>query len=841
MANLKSGNCKFESDVERLRFLLQLACDSTWEWNVDEDIFKCSELGLSEKAMDGCRTAIWERCLAKKDREAFNEAADKHLKGETEFIDLIIQAAGGQCQRSLRVKGQSFGRDAGGPALLMGVFEDVTDKLRGAQLAEEVSFRQTLIDAMPFPFSYQDRDGKYMGCNMAFEHIVGLGKEEFIGKTPFDIFPAQEAEQYDDDERNILSGGGMRSFEDSLELSSGESCHYLIVKAAFYNATDMLPAGVISSYMDITKKSEATERLQTEGKDLEGKILEATKELSEANRHLNEQILLRAGVEESLRLSEKRFRTIAEVSPVALFISRFKDGRILFCNPQAVDLFGADESMISGISSFDFLDDASENKVILRKLARDSCVRQFEKRLRKLDGGSFVGSISLQRGIYMDEDAIFSSIVDITDLKIIEKNLARTIKEYQKEILAKKAVEVALRESEKQYRILMDTVQVGIWRLTDDGCIMFMNTKMRELLGIDSFEETRGLCYKSFFSDEALSLARRERAKQAAGFFSNYETRLVGKDGKERNIIVSGLALFSETRPFPDYIETFTDITERKIAEGNAEFHRKQLIQADKMASLGILVAGVAHEINNPTNFIGLNTPMLRDAWRSVEPIIEEYYKNNGDFSLGGLPYSEMQEMVPALFDGLSDGAKRIKNIVSGLKDYARHDNFSDMNEASDLNKVLSASLTLLANMIKRSTKKMEIKYNKDAPKVKGNGQRIEQVLINVIQNACQALPSVDCGVAVSIIDRGNRVVIEVADEGVGIPEENIKNIFDPFFTTKRDIGGTGLGLSISAGIIKDFGGELNVESQEGKGTVVSICLPAQLEDNKRIDAVSRY
>ncbi|MFC1524622.1 response regulator [Thermodesulfobacteriota bacterium] len=269
------------------------------------------------------------------------------------------------------------------------------------------------------------------------------------------------------------------------------------------------------------------------------------------------------------------------------------------------------------------------------------------------------------------------------------------------------------------------------------------------------------------------------------------------------------------------------DIVARKKAEKEAELHRRQLIEADKMASLGVLVAGVAHEINNPNNFISMNTPILRRAWNDILPLLDSYQEENGDFSIGGILFSEMRDYIPELFEGIHEGSERIKNIVLNLRDYARQ-SVSDMNQWVNINDVLRAALVLLSNPLKNSTYHLTVNYQEDMPLFKGNFQRSEQVLINVIQNAYQSLD--DPARAISLatrFDKKHRVVeVVVKDEGSGIPPDELKYIQDPFFTTKRDSGGCGLGLSISAGIMEEHGGRLEFRSKPGQGTTVLVRFP---------------
>ncbi|MCP4353592.1 MAG: response regulator [Desulfobacterales bacterium] len=269
------------------------------------------------------------------------------------------------------------------------------------------------------------------------------------------------------------------------------------------------------------------------------------------------------------------------------------------------------------------------------------------------------------------------------------------------------------------------------------------------------------------------------------------------------------------------------EIDERKRLEKEAELQHQNLIQADKMIALGVLVSGMAHEINNPNNFIMINTPIIKEAWENVIPILEEYYENNGDFKVAGMSYTELRENIPDLFSGIIDGSERIMNIVKNLKDYARQES-SDMTQEIDVNDVIDSAIPLLSNQIKKSTNKFEKKLGKDLPLIKGNFQRIEQVLINLLQNACHAITDPDKGISIvtHYFKESGRVVIEVSDEGIGILPKNLPYILDPFFTTKRDIGGTGLGLSICAGIVEEHGGALECASETEKGTTFRVWLP---------------
>jgi polar amino acid transport system substrate-binding protein len=269
------------------------------------------------------------------------------------------------------------------------------------------------------------------------------------------------------------------------------------------------------------------------------------------------------------------------------------------------------------------------------------------------------------------------------------------------------------------------------------------------------------------------------------------------------------------------------DITDRVRAEEETRMHQQQLIQADKMVSLGILVAGVAHEINNPNHSIMSNVTALAGVWESTRPILDRFYEDFGDFVLGGFEYSECRDKLAEMFANALSNSKRIEVIVTELRDFARHSPREDM-AAVDVNAVVRSAIILMANMVKKRTDHFSATYGEDLPPVLGNFQRIEQVVINLVQNACQALASREraVSVATSHDPASGSVFIEVCDEGVGIPEENRTQLGTPFFTTKRGSEGMGLGLWICSNIAHEHGGALAFSPREGGGTRAVLTLP---------------
>jgi DNA-binding response OmpR family regulator/anti-sigma regulatory factor (Ser/Thr protein kinase) len=275
--------------------------------------------------------------------------------------------------------------------------------------------------------------------------------------------------------------------------------------------------------------------------------------------------------------------------------------------------------------------------------------------------------------------------------------------------------------------------------------------------------------------------------------------------------------------------------TRRKEAEDQSRLQQEQLLQADKLAALGTLVTGVGHEINNPNNFIMLNVPLIKDAWTSVLPILDKYADGKADLCVGGLPYGEMRLMVTEMLDDIMEGARRIKRIVGELKDYAKPQP-EKADETADVNRLVESAVSLLDNFIRRHTRKFCVYPGQDLPLARGSSQRIEQVVINLMQNACEALADSSQAVTVSTrFDREkNMLEILVEDRGCGMDAETLRRVADPFFTTKRGSGGTGLGLSISSRILQNLGGSLQFHSEPDRGTTAIVSIPAACETKRR-------
>ncbi|HZK76999.1 MAG TPA: ATP-binding protein, partial [Candidatus Kapabacteria bacterium] len=271
-------------------------------------------------------------------------------------------------------------------------------------------------------------------------------------------------------------------------------------------------------------------------------------------------------------------------------------------------------------------------------------------------------------------------------------------------------------------------------------------------------------------------------------------------------------------------------LTELKSAQ-------RQLLQAEKMSSLGLLTAGIAHEINNPINFVSANIGPLRRNLADVLAILSQYQELDGTKNLElamesirrdeatlNLDYAVGE--ISKLLDGIQEGASRTAEIVQGLRNFSRTDEQSL--KLADLHQGIDSTLTLLHNKYKNQVD--IVKEYGDIPEIECFLGQLNQVFMNILSNAIYAVSENGRGHGnIWIRTRqtiDNTIEIRFRDDGLGMPDDIRKKIFDPFFTTK-DVGvGTGLGLSISYGIIEKHGGHINVESEPGKGTEFIITLP---------------
>ena len=371
-----------------------------------------------------------------------------------------------------------------------------------------------------------------------------------------------------------------------------------------------------------------------------------------------------------------------------------------------------------------------------------------------------------------------------------------------------------LAESEQRYRALFEHANDGIGVVhASDFKLIEANSKFCETLGCDA----RGLMGRDVRELlRPVNGSQTQAATNIAGLFTasdagEAELVLETASGAARLVAVSFSTIEANDERL--IMLLVRDLSARKRLEDEKEAMQQQLYQSSKLASLGELSAGVAHEINNPLNGIINFAQLLKD-----EPTARTEFE---------------QQMI----DGIIEEGGRIAQIVRGLLTFARNDetNLRHVHLAETIN----TSIALFGRQLEKDGIRVEIDIAPDLPPVRADASRLRQVVVNMISNAHHALRAKRAGeeklfrITARRVERGaggdaqpTTAYVEFYDNGAGIRREDLPRVFDPFFTTRRDTGGTGLGLAISFGIVRDHGGTITVESEEGRYTRFRVELP---------------
>lgn len=546
-----------------------------------------------------------------------------------------------------------------------------------------------------------------------------------------------------------------------------------------------------------------------------------------------------------LQQSERKYRILIDNAGDAICLMD-SEGNFMEVNKKAEEFSGYTKEELLNMNAFQVFSgkDRESVRTAFQTGFRKGYGALDDISLMRKDGGSISVDISGSVIEYAGRKVAQTIIRDITGRKKAEEKLQQyqqylekivkertgelstVIRDLQNEIAERRTTEKALRESEERFREIFEQHIDALFLFNPETCTIIdanpaasslYGCKREEFIGHDPLLFLEPYEYKNF--KKMISNAVFEKRIQI--------NQMVNRkmDGTRINVSVRGKIIKLKDKEV--LYCSFRDMTEKIRLDEERRMLQTKLIQANKMSALGNLVSGVAHEINNPNNFIMFNTQLLSDAWPDILRILSEYHLKSGDFPLGGLPFAEMQEIIPKLLAGINDGSHRIKNIVDNLKDFARQER-SGLNGQVEINKVITSSASILGGQIKKYTDNFQFYPAQDVPAIRGSVQQLEQVIINLIMNALQALSDKKCGVLISTAFDNEKgcVIIKVKDEGIGMTGEVLEHITEPFFTTKLDQGGTGLGLSISNTIIKDHKGSLSFESEPGRGTTATIILP---------------
>jgi signal transduction histidine kinase len=269
---------------------------------------------------------------------------------------------------------------------------------------------------------------------------------------------------------------------------------------------------------------------------------------------------------------------------------------------------------------------------------------------------------------------------------------------------------------------------------------------------------------------------------------------------------------------------------QNRRAEKTVKDYQQQLQQAQKMETLGTLVAGMAHEINNPINLIMYNLPLIQKVWIDLLPVLMEQRTEAPDQKYGGFTYDFLKDNLPQLVSDMDMAANRVAKIVADLKNFSRQSNVSEKKQIQ-VNMAVRNAIRLAQTTLRKSGVKLELKLTENLPLIEGNLQSIEQVILNIIINAVQSIDH-DRGhvqITTGFQIKDGRIFIRVDDNGCGINPLISEKVFLPFVTDKQAEGGTGLGLSVTYSLVKAHDGEISFESRQSKGTSFRVFLPTLL------------
>ncbi len=409
------------------------------------------------------------------------------------------------------------------------------------------------------------------------------------------------------------------------------------------------------------------------------------------------------------------------------------------------------------------------------------------------------------------------------DLRAANESLIREMEE-------RRRIETALRISQEQLFAgnatltkVIDGITDPLIMLDSQFRIKKINRAAKDYYGLTGYQEAVGKCCFEAFRGKSHPCAECERPFSGLrGYSGTYERKGEMNPDRLEQVFVY-LVKDEDGAPEASIIRIY-DITQAKMLE-------RQLIQSEKLASLGLLISGIAHEINNPNTFVSFNIPILRDYLQELTGIVDAHAEKHPGLELCGISYPEFRQDIFKLVDNMEHGSSRINATVSALKEFSRtHETVEKRLIA--LKPVIDKALTICGAELRKRVKSLKLSIPDDLPPIYIDPDAIEQVLVNLLINAAHALDKTDSWVHVRVLPdcrhgQLERCIIEVADNGSGMDEKVKSNIFDPFFTTKASSAGTGLGLYICRNLIEKLGGSIKVDSRPGEGTVFRVILPS--------------
>ncbi len=563
-----------------------------------------------------------------------------------------------------------------------------------------------------------------------------------------------------------------------------------------------LAAGVVFSALDITAQKKAARILLFSKTDLELQVAEQNRELDVANMLLKMELEEHRKTEEALVTSEQLYRAIVEDQTE--IICRFRsDGTISFVNEAFCRYFGKRRDEVLGTRYFPSIphDDRRKIWTAYSSLTPHHPVYQLEIRIELSDGSV--------RWVNWTNRAIYDESGTLVEHQGVARDITERIQS-----------EHQIRESRNMLRSVFDGISDPLIMAREDMTLIMLNRAALQLFGAMRYRDMIGSSCLGFFQDryghEATHLVQADIARQEA---VRYELATREDSARYEEVFVYPVHAGGGDRGMA--IIRITDRTRQRLME-------RELIQSERLASLGLLISGIVHEINNPNNFISFNIPILQDYLQAILPVLDVHAARTPHFEVQGMPYAEFRTDVMKLLENIEHGSTRINTTVAKLKEFSRKKDEKRKRPILPTG-VVERAIAICHSQIRKTVKTFDVQVQQDMPEMVSDPDAIEQTIINLLVNAAQAADKPDSHIRIKAWREASGVeglVLEVEDNGCGMDAKTVSRIFDPFFTTKEEGLGTGLGLYISKNLLESVGGNISVESQIGRGATFRTVIP---------------
>jgi PAS domain S-box-containing protein len=428
-------------------------------------------------------------------------------------------------------------------------------------------------------------------------------------------------------------------------------------------------------------------------------------------------------------------------------------------------------------------------------------------------------------------------VADITDRKKAREELRKLNLELEArvkqrtelleaEIAVRNQAEESLRKNKEMLQLIFDGISDALIMLTSEMKIRFLNKAASEYYSVDQKRVIGKQCYQAFRGRSAPCESCEIQSAISSHHHEMFERKGFMDATKVEKVVVYPIG--DGHSDSDASIVRITDITDEKMLQ-------KRIVQTEKLSSLRFLVSGVAHEINNPNNFISFNVPILKEYLDEIMPIMDKYSETHQNFELCCMPYPEFRNDITKLVENIENGSRRIQAAVSNLKGITRVKDRLRMNKVN-VQAMIERCVSICKAKMDRLVASFEIDIPSDLPQIYTDSETLELVIINLLINAYQAADKDHSWIKLQVSveeSTQNTMIIEVKDNGCGMDGKTQSHIFDPFFTTKSPSEGTGLGLTLCVNSIKELGGHIEVDSAPGKGSTFKVRLPIGDVKNK--------